>query len=123
MLIFYKSVDQSVLKEGFTIPVAFHDILLYGVGLHLQKGEKQVVTVEIDGTSYTAKLTNVQFNEVKFQRHGDILQIRYGTNTPIANRLRQEFVYTQQLIQKAEASSQSIRLKSLAENDVNGGVN
>jgi 5-methylcytosine-specific restriction enzyme A len=40
---------------------------------------------------YEATLVNQSFDEEKYPAHGDIRQVRYGRNSPLARRLRELF--------------------------------
>ncbi len=55
MLIFYKQIDQSALKEGISIPTAYQRILMDGLGVNLLQGESRNIKIEIDGLLYDAE--------------------------------------------------------------------
>lgn len=114
MLIFYKDVDKSILREGFTVPVSSHGILSSGIGIRLQKGQKMKIQIEIKGDLYDATLTNVQFDEDKYPR-GEILQVRYNKMSPLAQRLQMEFPFTQSLLRRLKAETGSSRIEHLPE--------
>ena len=102
MLLFYKSVDQSVLKEGLTIPVNQMEHFFEGVGFALGHGEEKAIRVNIDGITYDAKVRNIDFKRKDYPTHKDVLQIRYGKNSPLAVKLREMFTYTQEMLQYSE---------------------
>ena len=77
MLIFYKTVDKSVLNEGLTIPVIYKDMLFEILGLRLAHGEKTEINVIIDGDTYKATLINIDFDQKAHPNHKDLVQIRY----------------------------------------------
>ena len=116
MLLFYKSVDLSVLTAGLTIPVIHMERLFKELGFTLRRGEKRPVQVSIDGTSYEAVMTNILFDEKKYPTHKDVLQLRYGKNSPLALKLREIFSYTQELIHKTEMEYGHKKLSHLEEN-------
>lgn len=98
MLIFYKSVDKSLLTEGFNIPIKYMKMLFEHLGFTLKHGEKRQIEVLIDNIAYKAILKNIDFKQENFPTHKDILQIRYGKNSPLAIKLREKYGYTSKLI-------------------------
>lgn len=52
--IFRKTVDQSLLRVGMTIPVESHQEILQQLGITLERGEKQNIAVRIAGSEYEA---------------------------------------------------------------------
>lgn len=93
-VVFYKAVDQSVLTEGFAIPLLYQEQLITGLGLTLNRGQKQPIHIWVDGKQYLAIMTNIQFDEQKYPHHKDLLQIRYGRKSPMAAKIRGIFSYT-----------------------------
>ena len=57
-LFFRKTVDQSLLKSGLTIPKELQNKLLEAIGVALNKGDKETIRVLINGNEYEATLTN-----------------------------------------------------------------
>lgn len=98
MLIFYKTIDKSVFTSGFSIPVTYKDLLFKELGTVLEHGEKMPIDILIDGVTYKATLMNIGFDRDDHPNHKDLLQIRYGTNSPFAVKLREVFQYTDTLI-------------------------
>lgn len=94
MRIFYKVVDKSVLKEGFSIPVVYKELLFKEIGFQLLHGERREIQILIDDDLYEATMTNINFDQDKYSNHKDILQIRYKTNGKLAQKLREKFGYT-----------------------------
>ena len=88
-LFFRKTVDQSLLKSGLTIPKELQNKLLESIGVALSKGEKETIRVLIDGNEYEATLTNVNFSEGVTDR--EVIQIRYSTGSPICQVLNKVF--------------------------------
>lgn len=88
-LFFRKTVDQSLLKSGLTIPKELQNKLLESIGVALSKGEKETIRVLINGNEYEATLTNVNFSEGITDR--EVIQIRYSTGSPICQVLNKVF--------------------------------
>ena len=89
MLLFKKNVDQSLLKDGMTIPKEAHQSILNNLSNPIRRGENCAITIVIDGTNYDAKLTWVNLNSNVSTR--DVLQIRYSQNSAICQKLRTIF--------------------------------
>ena len=98
MLIFYKTIDKSVFTSGFAIPVMYKDMLFDNLGFTLAHGEKVQIDILIDDCIYKATLMNIDFDQKAHPNHKDILQVRYGANSPLAKKLREKFGYTESLI-------------------------
>lgn len=98
MLIFYKTIDKSVFTSGFTIPVVYKEMLFDNLGFSLNHGEKKQIDILIDDSVYKATLMNIDFDQKAHPNHKDILQVRYGSNSLLAIKLREKFGYTQNLI-------------------------
>jgi len=98
MLIFYKTIDKSVFTSGFAIPVMYKDMLFDNLGFTLAHGEKLQIDILIDDCIYKATLMNIDFDQKAHPNHKDILQVRYGANSPLAKKLREKFGYTENLI-------------------------
>lgn len=90
-LLLQKAVDKSVLYQGLTIPNLFVPIFFEKMGFNLKHGEARMIKILIDGAEYDAKLVNQNFDRSKYTKHTDVVQIRYGENSPIANRIRDKF--------------------------------
>lgn len=116
MLIFYKTIDKSVLSAGFSIPITYKEMLFDNLGFTLAHGEKTEIDILIDGIPYKALLTNIAFDQKAHPHHKDILQVRYGTNSPLAVKLREKFRYTGNLIQNNADLYTYKWLSSLPEN-------
>jgi hypothetical protein len=102
--IFRKEVDWSALHYGINIPVTFQDIMSFGV----IRGIDKKIKVIIDGSTFDAKLTNINFSREKYPTHKDILQIRYYANSKLAHHLR--------LVFSASFSLLSLEKEKLANN-------
>jgi len=94
MLIFQKTVDISVLREGFTIPISYQSFMLQEMGLKVPRGTKLNVKIDVGGRLYDAELKNIQFDETKYPTHTDLLQIRYLRNGELARALQAVFSHT-----------------------------
>lgn len=79
-----KQVDWSLLNQGWTFPLATHDLLRANSDMELAIGEKRNVTIQIDGYSFTAQLINLNFDRQKYPEHRELIQIRYTPKSPIA---------------------------------------
>jgi hypothetical protein len=100
MLIFYKTVDKSVLVDGFSIPIVYKEMLFERLGFSLAHGEKMPIDILIGGEVYKATLINIGFNQKDHPNHKDLLQIRYSAKSTLAVKLQSMFGYTQALIRK-----------------------
>lgn len=95
--VYKKEVDWSLLNEGLTLPVQNQVIFGLNIGRFLRRGESKSITLYLNGKSYKAKLTNVNYAE-RHKRIKDTLQIRYTPNSDIANALRTNFYRSYQYI-------------------------
>jgi len=88
--VYKKEVDWSLLNEGLTLP--FDNQVVFGqiMGRFLKRGESKDITLYLNGRSYKAKITNVNFDP-KFNRKKDTLQIRYLKNGDLAKALQGYF--------------------------------
>ena len=57
--------------------------------------------MQIDRVLYNAELRNQNFNEKNWAGHGDVIQIRYTPQSPIAQKIRQLFYSTNKFIDHA----------------------
>lgn len=102
--IMQKRVDWSLLNQGMTIPVSVCALLKSWNKDILNHGHKMGIKVVIDGQSYDAELINQNFEKEKWSTHKDVIQIRYGVKSPLAEKLRQvfcrsyDYLYNQKLI-------------------------
>lgn len=105
-----KIVDQSVLNAGMTIPVENHQKILEELGLDLNKGDKQNITIKINNHEYAAKITCVNYSEKYSKRTA--IQIRYAEKSPICQALNSIFKYSAGNIarRKAEDSGKKKQL-------------
>lgn len=101
-LVLNKKVDWSLLREGFQIPIEFRPVIDTLIGETLQRGESRNITIFLDGVSYDVTLKNQSFDSNKFHGHPDVVQIRYGINSPFAKRLREIFSSSFEYIQNVK---------------------
>ena len=101
--LYKKQVDWSLLKDGFTLPVAVHPLLKSRSDLHLDIGEKRPITIVLDGKVFKAQLVNLNFDRDKFPGHKEIIQVRYSPQSAISQYFRQIFAksYSEISAQKA----------------------
>lgn len=103
--VYKKEVDWSLLSEGLTLP--FDNQVVFGqiMGRFLKKGESKDITLYLNGMSYNAKITNVNFDP-KFKRKKDTLQIRYSKNGELARMLQMYFEKSYQFIKSSREMRQ-----------------
>lgn len=61
--VYKKEVDWSLLNEGLTLPLNNQVVFGRNMGQFLSRGESKSITMILDGRSYQAKITNVNFAE------------------------------------------------------------
>lgn len=105
-LILQKSVDLSVLRQGFSIPALFQPLFYKRLGFTLAHGEKCPLTIRLDTARYTVELINQGFDTEKYAGHTDVLQIRYGTASLFAQALRERFASSWQIISDLRAAGE-----------------
>jgi 5-methylcytosine-specific restriction protein A len=81
MWLYNKQVDWSLLTEGVTIPVKYHILIENFLKSSLKHGDKSSVDVLLSGKLYSVTLTNVNFDQVKFKGHVDMIQLRWNKST------------------------------------------
>lgn len=118
MLIYHKPVDQSVLRQGMTIPTTLHDYLFEQLGFRLDHGESREIKIRIDNEEYGAVLRNNDFDREKYSKHKNILQIRYSETSKLAARLREYFSYTQSLMDTRFQTTGNRRLNGVDKKDL-----
>ena len=109
ILLFRKYVDQSLLKDGLTIKKEWQQSFLEAIHVNINKGENCVINVIIQGITYEARLTSVDFRKPYENRN--TLQIRYSSKSPICSILKQIFKYSHDFISdKAETKTGKTRI-------------
>lgn len=99
-LVFKKAVDMSVFKEGLSIPSTVQERLYAAIGHVVRSGESIPVLLKIENETYPATLKNQVFDHNKYPDRVDIVQIRYATNSEVAEKLRSLFSFTMNLVQR-----------------------
>lgn len=103
MFLYQKTIDRSALREGFAIPVQYHDLLHASVGGRIPRGETRQIKILVDGQEYEAQLKNQRFDEIKYDHHPDVIQIRYGESSPLAEKLREVFNESWNYVERIKA--------------------
>lgn len=94
MFVYQKTIDRSTLRQGFQIPVEFHDLLKAMPGGMPRYGESRDIKLLIDGQEFTAQLKNQGFDRNKYDGHADVIQVRYSEGSAMVKRLREVFSAT-----------------------------
>ena len=94
MFLYQKQIDRSTLRQGFQIPVEFHDLVRAIPGGMPMHGETRDIKILIDGVEYDAQLKNQAFDRSKYNGHADVLQVRYNEGSAIAKILREIYSST-----------------------------
>ena len=111
MFIYQKQIDRSTLRQGFQIPVEFHDLMSAipgGMPLH---GETRNIKIFIDGVEYDAQLKNQGFDRKKYDGHAEVIQIRYNEGSAIAKVLREIFSSTWKYVEQIKNLPENINRK------------
>ena len=85
-----KYVDNSFLTAGLTIPIYNLDVFLNELGVFVKPGEKTTIRVIVDDQLFPG-ITFSHIDSQKNQRNSELYQIRYSTNSPIAEYLKKSF--------------------------------
>ena len=112
MFLLSKVVDQSVLREGFSVPLDYQQKLFEKCGFKLERGQKKPIKIDIDGKIFDAVLTNILFDAEKYPSHGDLLQVRYPANGELSKQLQSVFSHTYSKIQSQKIEGLSARVSS-----------
>lgn len=86
-----KTVDWSLLNQGMTIPVSICSMFKVWDESILKHGNSKDIKILIDGEFYDAKLRNQNFIQSNWSGHKDVIQIRFGEQSPLAVKLRTVF--------------------------------
>lgn len=119
LFIYKKIVDQSVLREGFTIPVKRQGLFYENMNIILTQGERKRIKLLIDGRDFQAELINQTFDRTKYPTHKEMLQIRYQKNGALSKHLQAIFSASFSTISsvKSSADGQQKRQIKLPEHD------
>jgi len=111
MFIFQKVIDRSSLKQGFQIPVEYHHCLSAMPGGCPVHRETRNIKIILDGQEFDAQLKNQGFDQVKYSNHADVIQVRYGENSPLARHLRTVFHSTLKYVNAVKALPENVNRK------------
>lgn len=89
--IMQKKVDWSLLNYGLPIPVSVWNLFQARDPNILTHGAKRPIKIIIGDKTFNAILVNQNFDQTKYPDHKDLIQIRYGQQSPIAKELRKVF--------------------------------
>lgn len=96
--LFNKSIDLSLFKYGFTIPVLTVDALCSNVSTEVPRGGNLRIRIIIEGKTHLATLCNVGFTSES--KHA--FQVRYTETSSIARALKNIFNINDLLAEKEE---------------------
>lgn len=106
--VYKKEADWSLFHYGFAIPIEYQVVFGQIAGRFILRGESKDITLYLNGKSYKAKLNNSRIDK-KFGPHADIVQIRYGQNSDLAEALRgcfrRSYAYISKMKQMQEKGS------------------
>lgn len=91
VLIYKKTVDWSLFKDGFAIPLKVEDYFQSLPTLRTNPGETRDITLIIDGKHCSAELRNLPINREKYPDRAPILQVRYHSSDRAAEAFRSVF--------------------------------
>ena len=83
-----RSIDLSLLRQGFHIPPEFHALVYAAIGRELHHGESCDVHLIVGRKDFKVRLYNIDFDRDKYPNHPDLLQVRYSENSDIAKHLQ-----------------------------------
>lgn len=99
-LIYSRTIDKSLLCEGFSIQVAFLDALCAITG-RLAIGECRDIRLMLHGRIYEGiKFKNQPFSREKYPTHREMYQVRYSENSEFSKALRAIFSEAWEYIQE-----------------------
>lgn len=107
-LIYSKTVDKSLLCDGFSIKSCYVAALSDVVG-RIEVGDTRPLKLLLNGKVYEQgiKLINQRFDRVKFRGHTDVVQVRYSANGEFSKALRAAYADVWSYVE-AELSLQKI---------------
>lgn len=91
VLIYKKTVNWLLFKEGFAIPLKVQDFFQGLPTLRTNPGETRDITLIIDGKHCSAELRNLPINREKYPNRAPILQVRYHASDAAADAFRTVF--------------------------------
>ncbi|MDM8557141.1 hypothetical protein QUF75_20665, partial [Desulfococcaceae bacterium HSG7] len=90
--IYKKEVDWSLLHDGLTIPISIQVVFHKMLQEKLPRGSVKDINLIFDSIKYPVKLINQKFNEKKYPKHKDLIQIRYLPTSEFAMKIRSVFI-------------------------------
>ena len=99
VLLFKKAIDQSLLRDGTTIPKESCQDLLNSLSAPLRKGSPYTVSVILDNVSYEAIINWVNLSNSS----RDVIQLRYSSGSPISKKMRSIFSHSSDLLTQLKA--------------------
>ncbi len=113
LMLYQKTVDWSLFKDGFAIPLRVQDYFQSSPVLKTLPGEIKQITLIIDGKTCDAELRNLPINREKNPEHAPILQIRYHSSDAAAEAFRSIFAQCwQEMCFEKESSAPKKHLRS-----------
>ena len=103
MVIYQKIIDRSTLRQGFQIPVEFHPLLELIPGGKPAHRETWPIKILMEGVEYDAQLINQGFDRNKYDGHPDVIQVRYGEHSPLAQKLREIYSTTWEYVEREKS--------------------
>ena len=91
VFIYKKTVDWSLFKDGFAIPLKVQDYFQSLPALRTNPGDIRNITLIIDGKHCSAELQNLFINREKYPDRAPILQVRYHASDAAADAFRTAF--------------------------------
>lgn len=86
--ILQKAANWSLLNHGISIPISVWNLFQIISPNILNHGHSIPIKIIIGNEVFNAILVNQNFDRSKYPNHKDIIQIRYGDQSPIAQKLR-----------------------------------
>lgn len=100
-LIYSRSIDKSLLWDGFSIQSCLLNVVTEITGT-LDIGERKNIKFLLNGTIYDGiVLKNLPFNRSNYPNHKEIYQVRYSPSSDISNALRSIYFDVWNYISKA----------------------
>ena len=98
---YYKEVDKSFFKYGFTVPKRYVDGFLNGMSL--KKGTSRDVRLLWGNKKFTAKIVHVD------RRTGGVYQVRWDHNSSFKLAIKKEFIQSYIVIESQNHIAQNER--------------
>jgi hypothetical protein len=89
--IFKKIVDWSALNMGVNIPVSLQGSFYDSLNISLPKGKTKRICLLLEGVEYHVLLSNIGFDENKYQGHKELLQLKWSAKNALSKKLQSIF--------------------------------